>query len=709
MPGVGPAVLVDDEYRPVSTYIQRDLLSLPRLATQLAKVMQRSLEERPGQYVEGPALCQSRGREEIWERASDRFRQRLLEPEAGTTQLVELMARAGQGKTMLLEHLALQQGRSYQPDAFPTPLLLPVDLLGRYIGTIDDAIAGSLNNTYAFPALTQKDVALAIRQRWIILALDGFDELAARIGMRDAFNRVTDLLEQLRGAGCVILSARESFFELYQVSAAMRSHLRPRRGSYDIWRMKLLPWAEEQGVAVFRGLGSERPLQDLRSLRAAFAGDEEIVFHPFFLTRLADLWVKGERFSGATEQADRLARARFVIETFVRRESEEKWRDRDGQPLLNAAQHTRILGAVAEEMWRAGAFRLDVEELRIAAEIGIHELDLAPALAEAVLERMPIHAALIGRERGFAFLHDRFLHYFLGARISWHLGEGHDHNLSEILRSRELEPDVVAWVGWGCHQCDEPIAELVGCMNRLAANMSDVTGLMNLGRLCAEVIAERSPESAIRIAGMAFAGEAFCGKAMSRVEFSQCRFWHVDLSGASFESCVFEKCDLGDVRVDDGTQFEDTRLVDCEIASLESADGRTAFVPEEIGVWLTGQGAVVEMPGQGGIKEPPRPEVDEKVKQCITRFVRQSERTCDVAVEEMAERAGSVAEEIARLGVEAGVLRSVSRDASGPRKKFVRFAVDRGEFLRGQSGRVGNSEIDGFWREALRRWPAKQR
>src|SRR5207244_1754248 len=111
---------------------------------------------------------------QVWPDSAEGLRQHLNEKEAGTTRFVQLMAPAGQGKTVLLEQIALENARTYQPDEYPVPLLLPVDLLGRYVGTIDDAIAGSLNNTYTFPSLTQRDVVECIRHGWLILALDGF-------------------------------------------------------------------------------------------------------------------------------------------------------------------------------------------------------------------------------------------------------------------------------------------------------------------------------------------------------------------------------------------------------------------------------------------------------------------------------------------------------------------------------------------------------
>jgi hypothetical protein len=416
-----PGVEGKRELTPIAEYIQKVLLGLPRLAGQLIRTLDKTIGDRPVPFVEGPAECLSGKAAQTWPNSVASLRQHLNEKEAGTTRFVQLMAPAGQGKTVLLEQIALENARAYQPHEYPVPLLLPVDLLGRYVGTIDDAFAGSLNNTYKFPSLTQRDVIECIRHGWLILALDGFDELVARVGARDAFLRISDLLEQLKGTGAVVVSARESFFDLYRITAAIRTYLQPKLGSYDTSVVKLLPWDRPQGVKVFRALDSPTPEADLDALSSVFEGDTDIIYQPFFLTRLAKLWRAGERFGGAGTASGGQARKSYVIETFIQRETTEKWKDRQGNPLLAAEGHNIMLAAVAEEMWRAGAFRLHLDELKLAAEVGIHQLGLPPSLVEDVKAHIPTHAVIRAADRSYAFHHDLFFYYFLGYEVAVHL------------------------------------------------------------------------------------------------------------------------------------------------------------------------------------------------------------------------------------------------------------------------------------------------
>lgn len=698
VPGIGPAVEEHGGHTPLETYVQRKLLDLPTLATQIDRALERANRDRPGSFIEGPALLEA-GVEQIhWDAAGRNLREHLMCAEAGTTQLLQLMAAAGQGKTVLLENVAIELARSYQPVQYPTPLLLPVDLLGRYVGNIDDAIAGSLNNTYRFPRMTQRDVALCMARRWLILALDGFDELVARIGVRDAFIRISELLEQLSGAGTIILSARESFFELYEVSASLRSHLRPKGGSYSMSSVKLLPWHREQAVQVFRSVGSEEPERDVDELLEAFAGDTEIVFHPFFLTRLAQLWMRGERFDVAEAQATHMARTRYVIETFVDRESREKWVDRDGNPILDARGHSVVLGAVAEEMWRSGAFWLDATEVRIAAEIGLAELGMPRLQIESVAERAPTHAALLGRDGRYEFLHDRFLRFFLGQRLARHLLANETEPALRLLQARELDPDTIAWTAYFCKEGEFSAQEVVGLLNEVACRVSDIACTTNTGRLFAKLLEDHDTGQEVPVAGLSFVGNPFAHRSYKRIAFEGCNFWHIDLSGTEFVDCSFAQCHFGDIRINGETRLTNCTFAGHDIGSVEAEEGLALYMPDQIVSALEGLGANFVDIEERHEEEPEKKIAPEALK-CVYRYVRCSESTCDVAVEEVAEKFGDIADDVAKIGLRHGVFRSVDRNTSGRPKQFVRFMTDRELLLQGQAKKTGRTEIDSFWEE----------
>ncbi len=703
VPVHGLSVRVDgdeQQYTPIDTFVQHQLLGLPRLAKQILKALERSAKDRP-QFVESSAEAQIGKKTIHWPAVSKALAEILQESEPGTTRLLQLMAQAGQGKTVLLEETAANFARAYQPAPHPIPILLPVDLLGRYVGTIDDAIAGSLNNTYVFPGLTQRDVALCVRRRWLVLALDGFDELVARVGARDAFLRITELLDQLRDAGTVVISARESFFELYQITSAIRSYLQPKTGSYSTITSRLLPWTHQQGIQVFTNLGSRQPDKDLAELTAAFEGDEQIVLHPFFLTRLADLWQTGERFVDAHQQHDRLARTKYVIEKFIARESREKWITRDGTPLLSAAEHTVVLGVVAEEMWRSGAFRLTVDELRVAAEIGLSEAKIAGDRVEEVVKRIPTHAALTSRERGVSFLHDRFLHYFLGCHLATVLARRDRPPLEQALTPREFSPTLVEWIQWKWKQIGNDAADVVSFLNEFGSGAAETMIASNTAMLVAALL--RDHKGKTTVTKKTFIGNALIRGAYSDVSFKECNFWNVDITGARFQRCTFTSCRFGDLRLDATTRLDGTVLDDCAFTSMEFSGGATVFSPSEIQKELARIGAKVITATNAVDNTGPR--IHPGAIQCVERFLRASERTCDVAIEDLEEESDE-ASTVANIGLRTGIFRGVSKPTSGPKRTFIRFKIDRERLLSGQLSNSGDAMIDEFWNELAKKYPA---
>lgn len=709
-PGVGPELsgLIGDRncgWLPARRFIQESVLQLHRLAVQISRVVERANVNRPSPYINGPAAIENDGEQSRWAATDEELRRFLSTPDFGTTRLLELMADAGQGKTILLEQVAHKAATSYVPDQYPQPILLIVDLLGRYVGTVDDAIAGALNNAYRFPGLSQRDVALAVRERWLVLALDGFDELVARVGARDAFLRITELLDQLDNSGTVILSARSAFFELYQVSSAVRSYLKPRKGSYTTASLRLLPWTEEQGRRVFESLGSQDATADLHGLLDAFGGDSELILQPFHLTRLAALWRKGEKFSDAASRTDRRWRTAFIIGELIEREAQTKWTDPSKQaPLLSTEHHAHLLEGISEEMWRTGTFRLSAEELRIASQIAISDLGLAPTITVGVEERIATHAALTARERGFSFIHDRFFYYYLGRRLASALRDQNWSLVMSLLIDRELPPEVCSWIEWILREEVACRSAAVRGLVDLAADGStkDATGA-NVGLLVPRLL--RKPSHDVEVRGLTFVGDGFRGNSYQGSRFHACSWWQSDLIGATFSDCEFIGCVFGDFAIDRATRFDGSTFGACEFKGVDVRDHRQVFDPA----------AIVEILRQRGARV-----VDDRRTSTATirsvagdivvglgKLVRKAERSCDVAVEEFEELLPE-AKAILKLGINTEVLRKSERTTSGSHKDFYRFRVDKQEFLRGEAGLTGDERVDKFWEELERRFPARR-
>lgn len=688
---------------PLDQFVQASLLDLPRLATQVVRTLKRAAETRPAAYTDGKATVQSDIGLNKWNGTEAELLLFLKSQVLGSTRLIQLMAAAGQGKTVLLEQVAMATAARYRPDPYPEPFVLLVDLLGRYVGTIDDAIAGSLNNTYMCPGLTRRDVALCIQRNWLVLALDGFDELVARIGPRDAFLRISELIDQLKGAGTVLLSARETFFESYQIAAASRSYLQPRVGGFELSEIKLLPWTEEEGVRVFASLGSKTPDADLDSLLSTFDEDRAIVLQPFFLTRLANLWQKGERFESGPSGGDPHSRTEYIITTYIQREMSDKWVDREGRPLLDVDGHTALLSGLAEEMWRSGAFRLGVEEVQLAAELALDRLGLPMATREKVVTRAATHAALMPKEGGFAFVHDRFFYYYLSRRIVALLVSGDSANLRALLEPKELVSDVVVWLNWLIVRDGQSVQPVLSTVLELAKLQSPLKLLeTNVAHLLG-IMLTRSEEP-VTLDDIVFAGDDLRGGRYRKLTFQRCKLWEIDLSGTALEECSFMSCDISSMRIDTATRFTGTKFYNSIIRAVDVMGERILFDPDEFWQLLRSRGgshqAIEDVEERAALAK----RVNPSVVDFVAWLIRRTRRASDIAMDEIEPEFGH-AKRVVKIGLEKGVWKEHEKTTRGPRRTFIRFAVDKQLLLRGQAELVGDIRVDGFWEGLAKSFP----
>ncbi len=711
VPELGPAIRraeTADEWISVSTYVQRDILRLPLLAQQIGRTLDKKRILRPIPFIDGPAEFHADASVVQQSSARATLETALQRPSYGSTQLIELMAPAGQGKTVLLEHLATQAARAYQPTKEPIPLLLLVDLLGRYVGTIHDAIAGALSNDYSFPGLTGRDVIACIRERWLNLALDGFDELVARVGTREAFLRTKELVDALGGAGTVVLSARDTFFDLFEIASSVRTYLQPLRGSYAIKELYLRPWNRDQARQVFVSLASPNPIEDLDGLLKVFGGDEGLVFRPFFTTRLAKAWIDGERFEQAGGPNGDLARQDYVIRVFLEREVGEKWRDRDGSAFLDAGGHIAMLGAVAEEMWRSGAFALTKDEVEISARVGLHDHGLSAAKIDDLVLRVPTHGFLaLGNAKSVKFAHESFLEYMLGQRLGVVIARRNTDSARAMLDAAELSESSTKWALWRLRRESAggqmgPALTWISDFGRHGS--TDGFWSSNYARIlgCAARI---EPLRSAEFEGAQFVGECLREASFEDTTFRKCSFWMADLSGASFIKCVFDECQFGNLLLDPKTTFEGSQMRRTELGPLEEEDGSGLFAPADIQRRLGVLGLTIEtkMPPVAA-PVPSRRRVSEDAIRCIDKFRRA--KTWHLPVEEMIERHGDIAQQIIEAGVDAGVFRETTRETSGLHKTFFCFAADRERLFAGQGGATGIKNIDAFWETLERLLPS---
>jgi NACHT domain len=530
---------------------------------------------------------------------------------AGATNLVFLTGDAGEGKTALLRRLTRAFAENYLAGRSKV-VLLHVDTQGRSFVRLEEAVARDLGQL-RISGLFYQGVVRLIRHGILAIAIDGFDELLAEIGSGEAYSGLGAFLKQLDGRGIVVAAARSAYFEVENYSAQSRLLLSLPGAQVSIQRLQLRKWEREQTVKFFRDYrnGSGRSIEDPGNLYDELAkvlGKNHVALQrPFLVQTMAAMLASD---SGVTKELvsevsfPNLEVVPKVIEAFLKREVEEKWRDPNGTPYLTLEQHIHLLAAVADEMWTLGVNRLSTSLLQIVAETIVEELGIPPNRRVQIVERvkahvlLPINDSAPGKEHSFD--HEEFLNYFLAARLI-ELGKSKQYGGLQRFCERHSLPTIVGrWMTFMAAWDPNQAADIINNLSTLTASELKSTYLKQNAGLIASQMARScdQPIRSLKFDSMYFEGDAWACATLEEAGFRKCTFNGIDLSGTSWKSCTLVDCRIDGLAYDRETDLTGTVFdAGCQILGVLQkyvADGMRNYVPEECQRILEDLGAKVE-------------------------------------------------------------------------------------------------------------------
>ncbi|WP_326673677.1 NACHT domain-containing protein [Streptomyces sp. NBC_01257] len=308
------------------------------------------------------------------------------------TNLITLTGEAGSGKT----HSLLQFAReSLSSGEDLSPLAVYISSSGASANSLDTLLDARMAPTRI---LDKRSVLALCRAGLVILVIDGFDEL---LGFRTYDNPLTGLkpiLDELRGKGTVVLSARSSYSEarlLRSLTArdalAWPPYMTP---------LELLPWRPEQ----LRALTSQLPIevdgtgtpQEIRQLLTT----------PFFCLAFVD-WVRTEG-SGEFMQ--------FVVDTYLQRER-RKMPGQGGNDLFSSEVLADIFSEVSELIARNVVPEISGEDFELAASLALGR-DLNKEEKRRLVALCGLSAEWADDELAFKFTHLAIAEQFLARQIA---------------------------------------------------------------------------------------------------------------------------------------------------------------------------------------------------------------------------------------------------------------------------------------------------
>lgn len=496
-----------------------------------------------------------------------------------------LTSDAGEGKTSLIQHLAVQQARAYKrKDA--DWLLVPIPLGGRTFLRFDDVVISALANRLRFQLLYYDAFLELIRLGVIVPAFDGFEEMIIEGSTGEAISALGQLLKNLESAGTVLIATRKAYHEyksFHSMAQLLDSIL-----DVDVTfgSMSLHRWSRDQFIKYGRMRGVRKP-DTLYKRVASTLGDNE---HPL-LTRAVLIRRLMDVASGADADLSKLlgglgTRAHDFFLDFlaaiVEREANEKWIDKSGEPtrpLLNLEEHHLILSRVAQEMWLQSTDDLRIDDIGVVAELFAEEERMAPAVARQIQERLKQHALLVKTKGGrwLGFDHDDFRYFYLGFALGVELVKRDETNIKAMLGVSTLPRFAVDQAVNYLHRTDrDGSRSALRLLQQLASREPTVSFVHeNCGSVMVALVDILKVQGVIA-SHMGFSVDALVGRSLCGLEVSDSHFSNTSLEGATLVNCTFQRCRFE--RLDGPAErIDNARILDCEVASLVYQDEDPEF------------------------------------------------------------------------------------------------------------------------------------
>lgn len=638
------------------------------------------------------------------------------------TTVVFVTGDAGAGKTEVLKELV-----RHQADRFILGetdwLYLYVNAQGRALARLEEALATELQDLKA--TLTYHSVSTLSRNRLLVPVIDGFDELLGVTGYEDAFSSLRRFLDELGGSGRLIAAARSAYYEQELLTRATNRELSSQ--GLAVEPIEIQPWGVQEFDQYIQKkfLSSESSFrvdsaptmtreQFTDKMREVFASEINAPLRskPFFVAKTAEFVLAGKDFSAA-DLLDQL------VNGYLDREQTSKLLDETGQPLLQIEQIRALVQMICEEMWASETRSLDVQQVRVAAEVITLDSGLSESSVVRVRERAPYMAFFTAADikDRVEFEHEIFFAYFLGDTIFDAVLRAPD-NLYSILFRSPLPEGASDRASKLIDQKNLNLASVIANCGAAAdaGPLRSVQAQENAGQLIAAMLNLRFRATHVpSISSVSFQSVVFAGRKLSNVHLRECTFFRVEFRRTDLSSTTIEDCSGREVRLQDVLVNPQHTILQIKGLNPRSdvfglrvrrADGEIApiYRPDE----TVGILASCQLPGieSSPIIQDVHPEFVQLLESLLLKF-----RRANMIWPEDEQNKSILNHkwwpELERLLVDAGILsKEERRQHAGPNRYALRRNLLPEAIMRGLADMsTGSIAVDKFWMSARKGFP----
>lgn len=524
-----------------------------------------------------------------------------------------ITADAGHGKSALLKQYQYLQADRYLKNQ-SAYLFWHIDLQGRDLVRLPEAIMFDLGEL-RLPGLYYSSVINLVQKRYIILAIDGFDELAAEIGGMNAVSSLANFINEMQGQGTLIAASRRTFFDTHDY--LKRTSLLKSNVPDDIIfnELKLKDWTKKEVVEYFSNCAFDEP-EKIYDCIVAELHDENhpILTRPFLLTKLATA-IEGNKelipmfFSKTSKPEHGVSQ---IVEAFTMREV-YKWKERDsktGKPYLSFDQHIRFLSEIANAMWESKREYVTVEEIEYYAALLLSDWGIDETIKPIIMNMVKSHAFLVpvsdSKFEARKFDHEEFRNYFLARCLAEQIEavpkKSNYFLLKKFLYIDQLPDSVGMYCFNYVKDLQTNIYMIIQIFKRLIDEEYKPTYLqMNIGTLLPFMIDKIPFEESITFdSKVTYTSLVFENKNLRNITFENGTFINISLRDTCLENVHFKNCSFNEVKIEIASSncFRNVSLKDCQVNSivlLQDGDVKeVAYSPERIKELLIQSGIKVQ-------------------------------------------------------------------------------------------------------------------
>ncbi len=592
----GLLVEENDDRTPAVTWIVNRLARVPLLADRIC-----SYVSPPEHFVppSGRLLDQLEkdpsGDDVSWPNVVEAMTNTLNLPPAGTTSVLYLTSDAGEGKTSLINQVAVSQAEAYKAKQSDW-LLVPVPLGGRTFLRFDDAVVSALVNRLRFQLLYYDAFLELVRLGVLVPAFDGFEEMIGEASSGEALSALGNLVGKLRSAGTLLVAARKAYFDYPNFGSQAR--LFDTIGSDSdvaFGRLSLNRWDRD----TFRLYASKRHILDpdrLFSVVSKRLGDEHpVLTRAVLVKRLVDVAAEEDDLSTLLDRIGLDQRDYFhdFVGSIVEREARFKWVDRSGDSLgelLTNDEHHELLSMVAQEMWLGTTDELGTDVVTLVVEMFADAKQKSPAVVRQIQELIKQHSLLTATRIGrtaLAFDHDDFRVFYLGQALGRALVADDAGAVMSIIDKATLPASTVAEAAGSVRRHGRhALKRILELLQKLADGVLPTSfARENCGVLTLALIDRES--GTYEIQNMSFPVGVLRERHLTDVTVSGSYFPATGLNATELRRCTFKNCHFERLEIDGSEKVSDTLFdyqcrVDTVVRVKNNVDQITRFDPEQV-------------------------------------------------------------------------------------------------------------------------------